>query len=221
MKNILVAGASGHSKMIIDILEKNKDYNVIGFIDAFKPKGEIVYGHAIMGTISDIGELQDRYGIHGIIIGIGDNVTRMEKKEKIQALYPDLEFISAIHPSAILANDIQIPEGTVVMAGVIINSDAKIGRFCILNTNSSLGHDSVMEDFSSLASGATIGGNVKIGACTAICLKASVIHNITIGEHSVIGAGALVVKNVKSYKQAIGVPANNIRDREYDSKYLG
>ncbi len=87
---------------------------------------------------------------------------------------------SPCHPcllaeDAILANDIKLPQGTVVMAGVIINADAKIGEFCILNTKSSLGHDSVMADFSSLASGATTVVNVIIGVCSAIGLKSSVI----------------------------------------------
>jgi len=221
MKNILIVGASGHSKMIIDIIHKNKNYNIIGLVDSFKKIGAIIYGYKIIGKVTDVELLRKEFDVYGIAIGIGDNTTRKKIKEEIEDVSPKLKFISVIHPSTILANDIIVPQGTIVMAGVIINADAKIGEFCVLNTNSSLGHDSTMADFSSLASGSTIGGSVSIGFCSAICLKASIIHNINIGNHTVVGAGALVLKSLGDYKQAFGVPINNIKDREYNSKYLG
>lgn len=221
MKNILIVGASGHSKMIIDIIHKNKNYNIIGLVDSFKKIGDIIYNYKIIGKVTDVEVLRKELDVYGVVIGIGDNITRKSIKEQIQDVSPKLEFISVIHPSAILTDDIFIPQGTTVMAGVIINADAKIGEFCILNTNSSLGHDSTMANFSSLASGSTIGGNVNIGFCSAICLKASIIHNVNIGNHTVIGAGALVLKSIGDYKQAVGVPIDKIKDRKYNSKYLG
>tara|TARA_R110002124_G_scaffold82180_1_gene215811 strand:+ start:15266 stop:15613 length:348 start_codon:yes stop_codon:yes gene_type:complete len=113
-----------------------------------------------------------------------------------------------------------IPKGVVIMPNAVVNANAKVGEFCILNTKSSLGHDSTMADFSSLASGAIVSGNVKIGLCSAICLRASIIQNVTIGNHTVIGAVSLVLKSIGDCKQAFGIPINTIKDREPDSKYL-
>ncbi|OEK08546.1 transferase [Flavivirga aquatica] len=220
MKNILIIGASGHSKMIIDIIKKNDKYNIVGLIDSFKTIGQQVYGYEIIGNEKDIPNLTEKHNIIGAVIGIGDNWTRKQLKESIQIKNPNLFFPAIVHPSAILADDISIPNGTVIMPGAIINANSKIGEFCIINSNSSLGHDSKMDDFSSLASGVTIGGNVKIGFCTAISLGASVIQNINIGRHTLIGAGALVIKDIEDYKKALGVPINKIKNRSSNEKYL-
>ena len=219
-ENVLIIGASGHSKMIIDIIIKNDNYNIIGLIDSYKQKGEKVFGFQVIGCEKDIPDVMNHHNIRGCIIGIGDNWTRKKMKEMLEKQTPNLSFISVVHPSAILAVGVQIPKGTVVMAGAIINANARIGEFCIINTNSSLGHDSIMQDYSSLASGVTIGGNVNIGFCSVISLGASVIHDITIGDHTVIGAGSLVLSNMESYITAYGIPSIKIKSRHYDENYL-
>ena len=221
MENILLFGASGHSKMIIDIILKNNTLNLLGFIDSFKTIGESVHGFEVLGNESHLSTIVEKHNITGIIIGIGDNNARLKVKKQIESLVPKLKFLSVIHPSAIIASDVTIPEGTVIMSGAIINADAKVGKFCILNTKSSLGHDSVLEDYASLASGVTIGGNVKIGHSSAICLSASIIPGIVIGKNTVIGTGAIVLKSIGDNLIAYGNPAKVIRERPSNGKYLG
>ena len=221
MKNILIYGASGHAKMIVDIIQRNNNYTMIGFLDSFKPMGEVVFGYDVIGDLDQLPQLIKELNIEGIIIGIGENSTRRVAYHKIKTIAPQLEFVTVIHPSATLATDVSIIEGTVIMANVVINANANVGRFCILNTASTLGHDCHMADFSSLASGATIGGNVHIGVCSAICLGATIIHNLKIGNDTVIGAGSLVLKSVGDKKTAFGSPIHTIKDRCPDSKYLG
>jgi len=219
-EKILVIGGSGHSKSIIDIIIKNDTYDILGIIDSYKPIGEKVFGFPIIGTEEDIKDLMNSHDIAGCVIGIGDNWSRKLMKDFILEKTPSLKILSVVHPSAILAFDTHIPDGTVLMAGAIININAKIGEYCIINTNSSLGHDSVMQDFSSLASGVTIGGNVDIGYCSAVSLGASVIQNISIGKYTVIGAGSLVLDDVESHVLAYGIPAKKIRSRKCNDKYL-
>lgn len=221
MKNILIYGASGHAKMIVDIVLKNNKYNVVGFVDSYKPINQDLYGYKIIGNLNDLPKLIKQHNIEGIAIGIGDNYTRKSAYHRIIKLAPNIEFVSIVHPSAVIANDVIIPKGAVIMPNAVINANAKIGEFSILNTKSSLGHDSIMADFSSLASGAIIGGGVGIGLCSAICLCASIIQNVTIGNHTVIGAASLVLKSIGDYKLAFGSPIHTIKDREANSKYLG
>lgn len=221
MKNIFIYGASGHSKMIVDIIHKNNDHKIIGFIDSYKPINEHIYGYNVLGDLTHLTDLITKYNIEGIIIGIGDNYTRYQAYKNISKVAPNLEFVSAVHPNAVIAIDVKIPKGTVVMAHAVINADAKVGDFSILNTKSSLGHDSIMEDFSSLASGVITGGNVKIGFCSAICIRATLVQNVSIGKHTVIGAASLVLKSIGDNKLAYGIPLNTIKNREVDSKYLG
>ncbi|WP_369995359.1 acetyltransferase [Winogradskyella sp.] len=220
MKNILIYGASGHAKMIVDIILKNNTYNFIGFVDSYKPIGEDVYGYKVLGNLELLPSLINKFDIQGIVIGIGSNTTRLRAYKNIIDIAPDLEFVPIVHPTAVLANGVIIPEGTVIMPGAIVNADARVGRFCLLNTKSSLGHDSTMSDFSSLASGATIGGNVEIGFCSAICLSASVAQNTTIGNYTTIGACSLVLKPIGDHKLAFGVPINTIKDKKKSYKHL-
>jgi sugar O-acyltransferase (sialic acid O-acetyltransferase NeuD family) len=140
--------------------------------------------------------------------------------EKIRLLAPDFTFITAVHPSAQIGREVSIGAGAVLMAGTVVNSDSRIGAHCILNTKSSLDHDCVMDDFSSLAPGVTTGGVVQIGAYSAISLGANIIHGKNIGAHTIIGAGALVRENILDHCVAYGVPARVIRKRAEGEKYL-
>ncbi len=221
MKNILIYGASGHAKMIVDIIQKTNDYKMKGYIDSYKEINEVVYGHTIIGNLDQLPELIKELNIEGIVIGIGDNSTRNKAYHKIKSIAPYLEFVSIIHPSATVATHVLIAEGCVIMANSVINANAKVGRFCILNTASVLGHDSQMADFSSLASGVTVAGNVQIGLGSAICLSTTIIQNLTVCDNTVIGAGSLVLKSIGSNLTAYGSPIHTIKERPSDSKYLG
>ncbi|MBU2920263.1 NeuD/PglB/VioB family sugar acetyltransferase [Winogradskyella psychrotolerans] len=221
MKNILIYGASGHAKMIIDIIHKKNNYIIKGFIDSYKRKNEMISGYKILGNLEQLSSIIEALNIEGIVIAVGDNFTRQSAYYKIREIAPQLQFVSIIHPNAVIANDVIIEEGTVIMANAVINANAKVGKLTILNTASSLGHDSKMADFSSLASGVTIAGNVQIGFCSAICLGALVIQQITIGDNTVVGAGSLVLKSIGNLKQAFGSPINTVKGRAVDSKYLG
>jgi acetyltransferase-like isoleucine patch superfamily enzyme len=106
------------------------------------------------------------------------------------------------------------------MAGAVVNPCCQVGRFCIVNTNASLDHDCVMEDYASLAPGVTTGGNCRIGSHAAVSIGAVLRHGITIGEHSVVGAGSLVLGPVDAFSIAYGTPARKIRDRQPGDKYL-
>jgi sugar O-acyltransferase (sialic acid O-acetyltransferase NeuD family) len=220
MKNILIYGASGHAKMIVDVIEKNNSHNIVGFIDTYKPIGHQLSDYKVIGHLEHLEQLTLDLNIEGIIIAIGDNFTRQKVANNIKSILPQIKFITLVHPTATLAEDISIEEGSVIMAKAVINSGAKVGKFCIINTASTLGHDSIMADFSSLASGVTIAGTVKIGFCSAICLRAIIIQNIEIGNNTVVGAGSLVLKSIGDLKTAFGNPIDIIKDRNEDSKYL-
>ena len=220
MKKVLIIGASGHAKVVIDIIELQKKYQIAGLIDSFKNKNHFLYNYKVLGTEKDISQIIKPHNIYGCIIAIGDNFTRMRMFKNISRHNKNIKFITAIHPSAIIGKDVKIGSGSAIMAGVIINSDAHIGEHCIINTNSSVGHDTKIENFSSIAPGVTIGGQNKIGHCSAISLGANIIENITIGKHCVIGSGSLVNKNIGPNKVAYGSPVKEIRTRKDDDKYL-
>ena len=219
-QNIVIVGSSGHAKVIIDIIEKEGKFNIVGLLDAFKEIGESAFGYKILGEEKNLPELIKKYQLLGCIIAIGDNWIRSIVKNKIQAIDASFEFVSSIHPSATIARGVTIGSGTVIMAGAVVNSNSSIGDFCIINTNASIDHDSNMSDFSSVAPGVTTGGNISIGKFSAVSLGANVIHGIKIGKHSVIGSGSTVLTNIDDYVVAYGTPAKIIRERKDDDKYL-
>ncbi|WP_338358908.1 acetyltransferase [Yeosuana marina] len=220
MDKILIIGASGHAKVVIDIIERQNTYQILGLIDSFKEVGASLLGYKILGTEEDLPDLIKKHDIYGGIIAVGDNWKRSQLVHKIEKLTFNFKFIVAIHPNAIIGKQVVIEEGSVIVAGVVINCDSNIGKHCIVNTKASVGHDCVLKEFSSIAPGATLGGHVVIENHTAISLGANLIGNICIGEHTVIGAGALVLNHIEAYKVAHGVPAKNIRNRAAGDAYL-
>lgn len=220
MKNIIIIGASGHAKVIVDVIEKQSLYKISGFVDSARALGESVSGYQVLGTETDIPALTKAHTIEGFIIAIGDNTVRSVVANKIKSISPHAEFISAIHPHAVIGKDVKIGEGTVVMAGAIINPRSRVGSFCIVNTKASLDHDSSMGDFSSLAPGVTTGGNCHIGEFSAVGIGATLKHGVEIGAHSIIGGAAMVMQDIEPFTVNYGVPCKKIRARAKGEKYL-
>lgn len=219
MENIVIIGSSGHSKVIIDIIESANELKIIGLCDQSRT-GEDTQGYKVLGKQEDLPELIRKHTIHGVIVAIGDNFIRSKVSAFIKKICPNLRFVSAIHPNASIGRDVKIGKGSVVMSGVIINSNSVVGESCILNTASSLDHDSNLEDFASLSPGVRTGGNCRIGKLSAIGIGATLIHNINIGEETIIGAGSTVLTNIESLVIAYGSPAKVIRARKSGEKYL-
>lgn len=188
-------GASGHGKVIKEILESNK-----GAVDAFIDDNEGLSsycGKKVLHEVEDDGKL---------IVSIGNNRIRADIVSRLNS-----DFCVAIAPSAIVSPSAQIGEGSVVMPGAIINADAVIGKHCIINTGASVDHECVIEDFAHIAPHATLCGQVHVGEGSLIGVGACVIPCKSIGAWTVIGAGAVVTSDVPANCTAVGVPANVIK----------
>ncbi|AIY13934.1 MULTISPECIES: acetyltransferase [Cellulophaga] len=220
MKKIIVFGASGHAKVVIDIIEKQNEYTIFGLIDSFKSKNSQLYDYKVLGDENHLPKLVQENDIYGIIVAIGDNYTRRIIVNKVLELCPNLKFINAIHPNTYIGKNVLLGSGNVFMPGVIINSNSCINNFCIVNTNASVGHDSVLNDFSSISPGVKIGGNFNLGFGSGISIGTTIIENITIGENTIVGAGAVVTRNIPDLVVAYGNPARIIRTRSENEKYL-
>ncbi|MFS4468511.1 acetyltransferase [Maribacter sp. 2210JD10-5] len=221
MENIIIFGASGHGKVVADCIEKQGKFRIVGFVDSSRKRGLSHIGYPILGSEKDLPYIMSAYNIRGGVVAVGDNWSRKLFVDKINKIVPDFRFITVIHPSAVVGKNVCIGRGTVIMPGAIINAGSLIENHCFLNTKSSLGHDGIMGNFSSLASNVCTGGNLILGSFSAISLGCSVIENIEIGSHTVIGAGALVLKHIPSNVVAYGSPAETICERKIGQSYLG
>lgn len=197
-----IIGASGHGKVIADIAVKN-GYKEIVFLDD-NPNVQECAGFWVVGTLEDI----DKYPDYDVIVAIGNACIR----KKIQKQVGEDRLTILIHPQSVISRRVMIGQGTVIMAGAIINSDTKIGEGCIINTGASVDHDCSIGDFVHVSVGVHIAGSVTIGNGTWIGAGATVSNNIEICSECLIGAGAVVVSNIKEKGTYIGVPVKKMKN---------
>ena len=197
MKKVIIIGASGHAKVIADIVIKNGD-ELVGFLDDNTELPDMIIGYPYLGVIDKYSEYSDSCVF---VMGIGTNSIRKKITERI-----DVNWYSAIHPSAQIAIDTHIGEGTVVMADAVINTSAVIGKHCIINTGSVIEHDNVIGDYVHVSPHAALCGTVYVGDLTHIGAGATVKNNISICADVIVGAGGVVVKDIAESGTYIGVP---------------
>jgi acetyltransferase EpsM len=191
---ISLFGASGHGKVILDILQLIGQSVDVVYDDY--PKQPSLLGVPVVPA-----SLLDSEKIDSLILSIGNNRVRKRLAKKL-----NVTFENAIHPSAILSKHIAIGEGTVVMAGVKVNPNAVIGKHCILNTGAIIEHDCKIGHFAHLSPGVALAGNVTVGEGTHVGIGSCVIQGITIGKWVTIGAGAVIIKDVPDYAVVVGNP---------------
>lgn len=202
MKDVIIIGTGGHAKVIADIVLCSGD-NLVGFLTSDRDKDTFI-GKPILGGDTDYAKYKDCY----FVVAIGNPNVR----ERISNSMAGIKWYTAIHPSStISAINTSIGEGTVVMANAVINPFAQIGNHCIINTNATIEHDNVIEDFSHISVGTKLAGTVKIGKRTWVGIGATVSNGISVCEDCMIGAGAVVVKNIEVSGTYIGVPAPKIK----------
>ena len=204
MKEVVIVGASGHGKVVADIVMKSGD-KVLGFLDDNPELGDFFCGFPVLGSTDKWNKIQNK----NFIIAIGNPGIRESLSRKIQG-----DFYTAIHPSAqISLLDVKIGEGTTIMANAVINSGVYVGRHCIINSAAVVEHDNQISDFVHISVGAKVAGTVNIGTRTWIGMGACINNNLSICSDCIIGTGAVVVKNIEKSGTYIGVPA---RERELD-----
>lgn len=196
-------GASGHAKVVIEIAEALSEK--IGWVLDDNPAIKTILNYAVRQDIPDELSTERNY----LLITIGSNQIRKKIAETYSFSYKTL-----IHPSSNISTRVVIEEGSVVMAGVSINSEARVGKHTILNTNCSIDHDCVIENYAHISPNAALAGNVTIGEGTHIGIGASVIQGIKIGKWCTIGAGAVIIKNIPDYATVVGNPGRIIKIRD-------
>lgn len=198
-KAYYIYGASGHSKVIIEIIEKAGG-SIEGLYDD-DPEKKLLFNYEVTNEKSIL-ELADA----NWIIGIGDNTIR--KKIADNNL---LNYTIAVNISANISRRIKIGNGTVIMPGVSINSSSIIGSHAIINTNASVDHDCIIENFVHVSPNATLCGGVTVGEGTHIGAGAVIIPGITIGKWVQVGAGAVIIHDVPDFATVVGNPGRIIK----------
>ena len=191
-------GAGGHAKVVRDILDA-----------CSIPFSGVVTDNLKEVTFMEKKILHSMDGVDEAIICVGNNRTRKKLAEELSQ--QGVTFGMGIHPSVIMSKYASVDEGTVVMQGAVIQSCAKIGKHCIVNTSASIDHDNVLGDFVHISPHATLCGEVEVGEGTWIGAGTVVKQCVKIGKWSVIGAGSVVVHDIPDGVLAYGNPCKIIR----------
>lgn len=209
MKKLLIIGAGGHGRVVADIALKMNAWQEIALLDDNETI-QYALGFKVIGGVSRAFAL---IGEYDIFIAVGNNTVREKIHQQLKAAGATVPIL--IHPSATIGAQVEIGEGTVVMAGAVINCGSKIGECCIVNTGATVDHDDVIGNYVHISPGAHLAGTVNVGQSTWIGLGVAVSNNVEITVKTVVGAGAVVVKNITEAGIYTGVPARRVSNGKF------
>lgn len=203
---VYILGAGGHGRVVLELI-RSLGYDVVGFTDPDRELwGKEIQGIPVIGGDDEIFKKPTK----GVALamgmgGVGDNSPRMKLYQSLSSR--GFVFPCFSHPSAMVSESARLGNGTVVMAGAVVQAGCLLGENVIINTGALVDHDCRIEDHAHIAPGAVLSGGVSIGCGAHIGAGAVVIQGIRIGERALVAAGAVVVKDVKQGSMVMGVPA--------------
>ena len=209
-KRVLILGAGGHGRVVLDILLQAAQYQAVGFLDNnTEIHGRRVDGLPVLGVIDDLSAIAEKQNCTGAIVAIGDNGARRGLAQRVDAAHIDL--INAIHPSAALAHNATLGRNVVIAAGVVVCAHCQIGNSVILNTGCIIDYQTMIGEGTHICPGVRIAGRVKIEPGVFVGIGATVIPKITLGCEAIVGAGAVVIEDVPALATVVGVPARRVK----------
>jgi len=217
MGKIAIYGAGGFGrevKMLIDQINemrcKDSQLNFIGYYDDGMEAGKIVNGFPVLGNLETLNEINEPLGI---LVAIGNPKVKKSIVEKIRN--PHIHYPTLIHPNVVIGRDeVNIGEGSIITAGCIITVNIRIGKHVILNLGCTVGHDTIIGDYSSFMPSVNISGEVVVKEGVYAGTGAKIINRCEIGEETIIGMGAIVAKTLPPKCTAIGAPAKPVKFHE-------
>lgn len=210
-EKLIILGAGGHCRVVLDILLENAQYDIVGLISQ---ETKSIMGIPVIGQDKDLQGLYQQ-SICKVFVAIGNNKLREKLSQNLAGL--GFSLINAISSHAIISRFSSMGVGNALMPGAVINSGTNLGNGCIVNTNASVDHDCKIGDYVHIAPGCALSGSVTIGNYSFLGTGTNVIDGIAIGEHVMIGGGASVVKDIPSSCTAVGVPARIIKTHGLES----
>ncbi len=197
-KGILVYGGGGHGKAVIELIQAEGKYQVIGVIDDGLSAGTFVLGAPVLGAGDEaLAKLSDagcKLAINAVggIGAIDSRIQVFERLEKAGYQSPAL-----VHPSAVVEPSAVLSKGVQVFPQSYVGSSAKIRLGVIINTGAIVSHDCVLADYANIAPGAILAGGVNVGQGALIGMGVTVNLNVSIGARARVGNSAVVKDDVE------------------------
>lgn len=206
---LIIIGAGGHGRVVLDIILAGGKYKPVGFLD----NNPAIHGRRVDGLpiLGDAHQLPDllKNGVKRAVIAIGDNGARRAIGEALDR--NGFEIVNAIHPSARIAANASLGKGVVAAAGSLVCAHCQIGDYVILNTGCIVDHESMIGTAAHICPGVKLAGHVTVESGAFVGIGSTVIQGVRVGFESIIGAGAVVIRDVEPMTTVVGVPAKTIK----------
>jgi sugar O-acyltransferase (sialic acid O-acetyltransferase NeuD family) len=208
---MLIIGAKGFAKEVLEVLHQNNQIENIAFYDDIsKDLPKLMYNEFSILNSKAEAELFFKQKEDKFTLGTGNPILRNKMYLKFTKIGGSIT--SSISPFVKIGHyGTKIGEGCNIMTGTIITNDVLIGKGVLINLNCTIGHDTIIEDFVELSPGVNISGNCYIGKHTNIGTNAIILPQIKIGSNVIIGAGSVVNKDIPDNSVVVGVPAKIIK----------
>src|SRR6202022_1495725 len=205
-RRVLVWGAGGHGKVVVDALMASGEWKVAGVLDEDeKKRGSEVLGVKVILLNGDVAKVARGLDCGRVAIAIGDNFVRFEKLQ--QARRAGLVAVNVVHPRAHISRFVKMGEGVTILAGATINPGTTIEDNVCVNTSASGDHDNYLERSCHIFPNATLTGGVRVGEFAYVGSGAVIAPNLTVGKYSYVGAGAGVLVDAEEDTIVFGAPA--------------
>ena len=215
MKSIVLLGAGGHARVLIDAIQSNSQHEICAILDNDSSKwGSKLLGVPIVGDDSLLQDLLGR-GTDSFVVAIGSvNCISLRRRMFARACATGLQPCTVRHRSTTCSPYASIGKGAQLLAQSVVNPGAMLGDGVIVNTGAIVEHDCQIETHVHLAPRACLAGGVQVGSGTHIGMGAVVRENVTIGKDVIIGAGAVVLNDIPDQSVVVGIPARPISRKE-------
>jgi sugar O-acyltransferase (sialic acid O-acetyltransferase NeuD family) len=206
---VVVWGAGGHGKVIVDALLASKSCTLVGILDDDETKaGTNVLGVSVSYSPGSLKTFRQILDFDRVAVGIGDNYVRDKKFQQVKSC--GLKPMSVIHPSAHISRFVELGVGITILAGAVINPGTVIEDNVCVNTAASVDHDNYLETSCHIFPHATLTGGVRVGKFAYVGSGAVITPNLVVNNYSQVGAGAVVLQDVAEGVVVAGVPATEI-----------
>ena len=207
-ERVAIIGAGGNARVLVDMIRSASRYEIVGILDDNTARhGADIYGHKVLGGRELLGSLRDDGVLHAVN-AVG-SAGRNEVRNRVFCDLLDRGFLlpAIVHPSVILARDVKLGRGALLMAGVIVNPGSRIGDNVLVNTGTVVEHDCVLENDVFIGPACALAGGTHVEHGAFVGVGAKTIQGIRIGARSRVAGGAMVIRDVDPDTLVAGVPA--------------
>lgn len=204
-RGILILGAGGHARVLIDLLREGyRDRVIVGTLDDDPAAERDLLGVPLLGTSRELARLRQE-GVEEAVLGVGA-VTNNSVRAKLYKMLRQHGFYvpTLIHPRAIVEPSARFGQGCQIFPGGIVSSNAHLSENVIVNSGAVVSHDCVLGAHSHVTPGAILAGGVTVGETSVIGMGATIYLNIRIGANVVIGNGVHVFRDVPDGSVMLG-----------------